>query len=49
MSAVFEKPILNSISELELSMSSNVADFSTFTLNFYYNKFNIILEIDEDI
>jgi hypothetical protein len=49
MSAVFEKPILNSISELELNMSSNVADFSTFTLNFYYNKFNIILEIDEDI
>tara|TARA_Y100000385_G_scaffold290269_1_gene362755 strand:- start:75 stop:632 length:558 start_codon:yes stop_codon:yes gene_type:complete len=46
MSAVFEKPILNSISELELNMSSNVADFSTFTLNFYYNKFNIISEID---
>lgn len=46
MSAVFEKPILNSISELELNMSSNVAEFSTFTLNFFYNKFNIINEID---
>ena len=46
MSAVFEKPILNSISELELNMSSNIADFNTFSLNFFYNKFNIILEID---
>lgn len=46
MSAVFEKPILNSISELELNMSSNIADFNTFSLNFFYNKFNLILEID---
>jgi hypothetical protein len=46
MSAVFEKPIMNAISELELNMSSNVAEFTTFTLNFYYNKFNIISEID---
>ena len=42
----FEKPIMNAISELELNMSSNVAEFTTFTLNFYYNKFNIISEID---
>jgi len=46
MSAIFEKPIMNEISELELNMSSNVAEFATFTLNFYYNKFNIKLEID---
>lgn len=46
MSAVFEKPILNSISDLELNMSSNIADFNTFSLNFFYNKFNLILEID---
>lgn len=46
MSAVFEKPILNSITELELNMSSNIAEFNTFTLNFYYNKFNLKLEID---
>ena len=46
MSAVFEKPIMNSITELELNMSSNIAEFNTFTLNFYYNKFNITLEID---
>lgn len=46
MSAVFEKPIFNEISELELNMSSNIAEFSTFTLNFYYNKFNLKLEID---
>lgn len=46
MSAVFEKPIMNSISELELNMSTNIAEFSTFTLNFYYNKFNLKLEID---
>jgi hypothetical protein len=38
MSAVFEKPILNSISDLELNMSSNIAEFTTFDLNFYYNK-----------
>lgn len=46
MSAVFEKPIMNSISELELNMSTNIAEFSTFQMNFYYNKFNIKLEID---
>ena len=46
MSAVFEKPIMNSISELELNMSTNIAEFSTFQLTFYYNKFNIKLEID---
>ena len=46
MSAVFEKPIMNSITELELNMSSNIAEFNTFTLNFYYNKFNLKLEID---
>lgn len=46
MSAVFEKPILNSITDLELNMSSNIAEFNTFSLNFYYNKFNLILEID---
>lgn len=46
MSVVFEKPIMNSISELELNMSQNIAEFSTFTLNFYYNKFNLKLEID---
>jgi hypothetical protein len=27
-------------------MSSNIAEFTTFELNFYYNKFNIVLEID---
>ena len=46
MSAVFEKPIMNSITELDLNMSSNIAEFNTFTLNFYYNKFNLKLEID---
>ena len=46
MSAVFEKPIMNSITELELNMSTNIAEFTTFTLNFYYNKFNLKLEID---
>lgn len=46
MSAVFEKPIMNSISELELNMSTNIAEFTTFQLNFYYNKLNLELEID---
>lgn len=42
----FEKPILNQISELNLSMAENVSEFSTFDLNFYYNKFNIKIEVD---
>tara|TARA_A100001037_G_scaffold303591_1_gene337994 strand:- start:12333 stop:12884 length:552 start_codon:yes stop_codon:yes gene_type:complete len=42
----FEKPILNQISELNLSMSENVAEFNTFTMNFYYNKFSIKIDID---
>lgn len=46
MSVVFEKPIMNSITELELNMSSNIAEFNTFTINFFYNKFNLKLEID---
>jgi hypothetical protein len=46
VSVVFEKPIMNSISDLELNMSQNVAEFNTFDINFYYNKFNIELEID---
>jgi hypothetical protein len=46
VSVVFEKPVMNSISELDLNMSQNVAEFNTFSINFYYNKFNIELEID---
>ncbi len=46
VSVVFEKPIMNSISELDLNMSQNIAEFNTFDINFYYNKFNIELEID---
>tara|TARA_R110000772_G_scaffold105909_2_gene207742 strand:+ start:2269 stop:2820 length:552 start_codon:yes stop_codon:yes gene_type:complete len=46
MSVVFEKPIMNSISELELNMASNIAEFSTFDITFYYNKFNMINELD---
>jgi hypothetical protein len=46
MSATFEKPIMNSITELELNMSTNISEFTTFSLNFYYNKFNLKLEID---
>ena len=46
MSAVFEKPIMKKISELELNMSTNVAEFQTFTLDFVYNRFDIISEID---
>ncbi len=46
ISAVFEKPILHNISELDLNMSQNVAEFNTFDINFTYNKFNIQLELD---
>lgn len=46
MSAVFEKPIYNSINELSLNMSQNVAEFTTFDCGFYYNKFNLINELD---
>jgi len=46
MSAVFEKPIYNSVNELSLNMSQNVAEFTTFDCGFYYNKFNLINELD---
>ena len=46
ISAVFHQPIMNSISELDLNMSQNVAEFNTFTCNFKYNKFALKLEID---
>tara|TARA_Y100000114_G_C11738670_1_gene317719 strand:+ start:1041 stop:1592 length:552 start_codon:yes stop_codon:yes gene_type:complete len=42
----FEKPIMNQISELSINMSDNVAEFSTFDVNFYYNKFNIKIQPD---
>ena len=42
----FEKIILNSINELNLNMAENVADFSTFECNFFYNKMSLDLEID---
>ncbi len=45
-SIVFEKPIMNSISELNLSMADSVAEFNTFDVNFYYNKFNIKIDLD---
>jgi len=45
-SIVFEDPIMNSISELELNFSSNIAEFSTFDINFFYNKFNLKIELD---
>jgi hypothetical protein len=41
----FENPILNSIGELNLNMSENVAEFNTFEVTFYYNKINLELEI----
>lgn len=41
----FENPIMNSIGELNLNMSDNVAEFSTFEVTFYYNKINLELEI----
>lgn len=42
----FENPIMNSINELSLNMSDNIADFSTFEVTFYYNKLDLQLEID---
>ena len=42
----FEKIIMNSINELNLNMAENVADFATFEVNFFYNKFNLRMEID---
>ena len=46
MSVVFEKPIFNSISEIELNMANNIAEFSTFNITFRYNKFNLLNELD---
>ena len=46
ISAQFHQPILKSISELDLNMSQNVAEFNTFNLTFNYNKYSLVLEID---
>jgi hypothetical protein len=45
-SITFEKPIMHQISELNLNMAENVAEFNTFELNFSYNKFNIKIDVD---
>lgn len=42
----FEKPIMNSISDLNLNLAENVAEFNTFEVNFYYNMFNIKIDLD---
>jgi len=46
ISAQFHQPILKSLSELDLNMSQNVAEFNTFSLTFNYNKYSLVLEID---
>ena len=46
ISAQFHQPILKTISELDLNMSQNVAEFNTFSLTFNYNKYSLVLEID---
>lgn len=45
-SAKFEKIIFKEIGELELNMSTNVAEFNTFDCTFNYNKFNLKIELD---
>lgn len=45
-SICFERPIMNQVSELSINMSDNVAEFSTFDINFYYNKFVIKIHPD---
>jgi hypothetical protein len=42
----FQKPILKSMNDLNLSFSENVAAFNTFELNFVYNKLDLKIEID---
>lgn len=42
----FQDPIMNSIGELSLNMSENVADFNTFDVTFFYNKLELKLEIE---
>jgi hypothetical protein len=44
--AKFEKLIFKELGELELNMSTNVAQFSTFDCTFNYNKFNLKIELD---
>jgi hypothetical protein len=46
VSAVFRQPIMKSISELDLNMSQNIAEFNTFTVVFNYNNYELVLEID---
>lgn len=42
----FQKPIMNSINDLNLNFAENIADFSTFEVTFYYNKLDLRIELE---
>ena len=46
VSATMKDTLLRSISDLQMSFASNVAEFKTFDLNIAYNELEIRIELD---
>lgn len=43
---IYEKVLMTSMTQLELSYASNIPDFQTFDVTFHYNYFNIERRLD---
>lgn len=46
VTARIKRPIIKNISDLTMSFSSNVAEFTTFELSIAYNELEIVIELD---
>ena len=40
------RPLIKSLSDLQFSFASNVAEFTTFDLTLGYNRFEVVIELD---
>jgi hypothetical protein len=46
VTATIKKPLIKTISDLQMSFASNVAEFKTFDLSIAYNEFEVRVELD---
>ena len=46
VTATLKKPLIKSLSDLDMSFASNVAEFKTFDLSIAYNEFEVRIELD---
>jgi hypothetical protein len=46
ITSTIRKPLIKSISDLQMSFASNVAEFKTFDLSIGYNEFEVRVELD---